>query len=568
MIKKLPKSLINALAAGEVVERPYSVVKELIENSFDANASEVKIDILKWWKKLIKVFDNWEWIKKEDLPLTIEEFATSKISSLEDLYNISTFGFRWEALATISEVSKFKIITKTLNDQIWWKLEKIQTNVNIQPVPVNFSHWTEVYVEDLFFNLPVRQKFLKSEQTEFKYIQNLVQNYAILNYDKWFLLTHNQKQIFHYKPQNDLIGRLKEVFPPEWEENYLFFEYFADKIKLYGVMGKSILKFNSPMIKIFANKRAIKDKIIQKAIMDAYSRWLEPGMYPFVILFLEVDPKLIDVNVHPRKEEVKFMDPWTIYNLVLNTLKEKLEQKEISTKASYVDFSKVLKNKKPTFTSQNSELNLKQVKQTQKLDLDFNSNFLDLTVEKNDEDIKIIGQIFDSYVLFTKWEDFYIMDQHAVAERIIFEKMRQEYNPEDISLLSVPLTFNFAFDAEKIEKIRKLWFDISEFWENKVIVYAVPKVIEKYKVDAVWLINSLLHSDIEDITINKVLEQVLATKSCKQAIKAWKKLSFEEMKQLIIDGQKYINGFFVCQHWRPSVVKLNKSDIDKFFDRK
>ena len=594
-IKKLPQNIVNILAAGEVVERPYSVVKELVENALDAQAQNINVEITNGWKSLIKVTDDGIWISKEDLPLTIEEFATSKISKIEDLYSLWSFWFRWEALSTISEVSKFKIITKTATDSIGWKLEKVAQNVKIQPTSVNFSHWTQVYVQDLFFNLPVRKKFLKSDTTEFKYIQELMQNYAIAYFDKWFSLSHNKKLIFDYPIATNLLERLKQIFPVSWAENYLHFEfiggyqddkwYYSDDdsrwyqddylvgntrgIKLYGIMGKSILKFNSSMIKIFVNKRPVKDKIIQKAIMQAYSRWIEPWMYPFVILFLDIDASLVDVNVHPRKEEVKFIDPGTIYNLVLNTIKNQLESdKWLENKANYVNISQTIKpNKKPiNFDIQT----LKQANDQRQspLELDFSTNFFENDQSGTIKDIHIIGQIFDSYILFTKGDELYIMDQHAVAERVIFEKMRQEYDPEQISLLSVPLTFEVKnLNKEILEKLNKLGFDISEFGKNKVILYAIPKVLEKYKVDISALVNNLLWSDPEDLWIEKMLEQVLATKSCKAAIKANHKLSFQEAKQLILDGEKYIDGFFVCQHGRPSIVKLNKEDIDKLFDR-
>ncbi len=567
LIKKLPKNLINVLAAGEVVERPYSVVKELVENSLDAQANEIVVDVSKWWRSLIVVKDNGQGISKEDLPLTIQEFATSKISKIDDLYNLYTFWFRWEALSSISSVSHFKIISKVSESDIGWKLEKLDNKIDISPVNVNISHWTQVYVENLFYNLPVRRKFLKSEQTEFKYIQDLLTNYSIKYFDKTFKLIHNWKEIFSYEKTDSLFSRLQQIFPKNWAENYLNFEFKNDQISLYGFMGKSILKFNSSMIKIFVNWRVIKDKIIQKAIMQAYSRWIEPGMYPFVILFLDIKPELVDVNVHPRKEEVKFSDPWNIYNIVFNVLKSKLESdKWIEEKASYVPLDKV--TSKNFLKSQNKTANNTFDKA---LDLNFSTNILDNTNKQvsNWLDINVIWQIFDSYILFTKGEDFYIIDQHAVAERIIFEKMRLEYNSEDIVLLSVPMTFEIKWDvSEKLNKLNQIWFDISKFGENKVILYSVPKVLEKYKIDIAGLVNSLLNSEIEDISINKVLEQVLATKSCKAAIKANHKLSFEEMKQLIQDGEKYINWFFVCQHGRPSVIKLKKEDIDKLFDRK
>jgi len=566
MIQKLPKNIINILAAGEVVERPYSVVKELVENSLDAGADEIIVDVTKWWTKLIKVQDNWQGISKEDLPLTIEEFATSKIKNIEDLYNLHSFWFRGEALSTISEVSKFRIRSKTKDSQIWYELEKIWTDVKITPVNLNFEYGTIIFVEDLFYNLPVRQKFLKSQQTEFKYIQDLMQNYAIKHFDKSFKLIHNQKVIFNYNKTDDFISRLKQIFPSSWAENYLPFEFSDGKVTLWWVLWKSILKFNSNMIKIFVNSRPVKDKIIQKAIMQAYSRWIQPGMYPFVILFMEIDPKLVDVNVHPRKEEVKFIDPWNIYNLVFNVIKENLEKdKWIESKAMKIS----LQNLKKGSFKKTSELILNQPKKEKTLELWFNQNIFSQTEKREFEDIKVIWQIFSSYILFEKWDELYIMDQHAVAERIIFEKMKKEYNPEKQFLLTVPIILNIKdVDEEKIKQISKLWFDISKFWPDKVIVYSVPEVLNKYDVDIFWLVNSLLFSQKEDISIDKMFENVIATKSCKAAIKANHKLSFVEMEQLIKDWQKYIEGFFVCQHGRPSVVKLSKDDIDKFFDRK
>jgi DNA mismatch repair protein MutL len=285
-------------------------------------------------------------------------------------------------------------------------------------------------------------------------------------------------------------------------------------------------------------------------------------------LFLDIKPDLVDVNVHPRKEEVKFIDPGSVYNLVLNLIKWKIEEEKwIETKTNYVDFSSY--KKAQNFKSGKIDWwKIKQISDS-KLELDFTQNIVNETsnLKEGNSDIKIIWQIFDSYILFSKWEDFYIMDQHAVAERIIFEKMRNEYDPGNISLLSVPLTFEIKEKIdERLKQIQKLGFDIDYFWQNKVIVYAVPAILEKYKVDISALINSLLYSN-DNIDISYMLEQILATKSCKAAIKANHKLSFEEMKQLIEDGMKYINGFFVCQHGRPSVVKLSKQDIDSFFDR-
>ncbi len=572
-IHKLPKNITNILSAWEVVERPYSVVKELVENSIDAQATQITIDTQKWWNKLINIFDNGTWIEKDDLPLTITEYSTSKISKLEDIYNIWSFGFRWEALSTIAEVSKFRIQSKTKQEPIWYELNKLWKDINIQPVPLNFEHGTNIIVEDLFYNVPVRAKFLKSEQTEFKYIQELITNFAIKNFDIEFKLLHNWKIIKHFTKANSLFERLQQIYPQSWEENLLTLDHKDEIYEIYGVIGKSILKFNSNKIKIFINNRPVKDRIIQKAVMQAYSRWLEPGLYPFVILFLNIKPDLVDVNIHPRKEEVKFLDPGSIYNLVLNTVKGTIEQEKwIEDKTNYVDFSKQkFWNYKQTKSNLNIE-DMKKVGETirqENLDLDYQTNFLFSENQIDNWEFTIIWQIFDSYILFQKQEDFYIMDQHAVAERIIFEKMKKEYDKDKQTLLSLPLTFEIIQKNDKIlEKLQELWFDISYFGEKKVILYSVPDVLSKYNIDISNLINNLIHSKEEDINIDKILEQTLATKSCKAAIKANHKLSNLEIKQLIEDGQKYIDWFFVCQHGRPSVVKISKHDIDWFFDRK
>ena len=570
-IQKLPKNIINILAAWEVVERPYSVVKELVENAIDAKSTEIVLEIEKWGNQLIKVIDNWIWIEKDDIKLTIQEYATSKINKIEDIYDIHSFWFRWEALSTISEVSNFTLQSKTKSENIWYEITKMAWQVEINPISLNFDHWTVVIVKDLFYNVPVRKKFLKSSQTEFKYIEDIFLKFAIKYFDISLKLIHNKKIIKDLPKQNSLLDRIKQIYPSSWEKNFIFIEHKDETCSVYWVIWKSILKFNSNMIKIFVNNRSIKSNIIQKAIMQAYNRWLEPWLYPFAILFIDIKPELVDVNVHPRKEEVKFIDPWSIYNLVYKLVKENIESKEwLKKQSSYIDFQKTA-NK--TFQNRLSIQDIKKVwevlnkedKKENNLELNFTQSLYSSWEQRQIEDIKIIWQIFDSYILFQKEEDFYIMDQHAVAERIIFEKMRKEFDASKQSLLSVPLSFDIKEDID-LEKFQKLGFDISYFWKNKLIVYSVPQILEKYNIDLSNLLNNLIYS--KDIDLDKVLEQVFATKSCKAAIKANHKLSFVEMEQLIKDALKYIDWFFVCQHGRPSIVQLSKDDIDKFFDRK
>lgn len=578
MIHKLPQHLINKLKAWEIVERPASVVKELIENSLDAEWKNINIEILDWWKKLIKVEDDGIWISKEDLPLTIERYATSKINSEEDLERILTYWFRWEALAAISEVSKFKIQSKIEEGYIWYELVKVGKTVSIKPFPFPKEHWTIVYVEDIFYNVPVRRKYLKSKQTEEKYIRQTIINFALSNYNIWFKFISDKKVIFNFSSVDSLFDRIKQIYGEDIVKNLKPVENYIGEdwqLKVYWFVSDSSLTFSSSdnMI-IFVNKRPIQDKLLKKAVMQAYYRQIAPNEYPFVLLFLEINPNLVDVNVHPRKLEVKFKDPGSVFNFVYNSLISVFEENKINIWV-IKNFDKEIKN--------NFKINNLKNQGKVWLNLDFSKKVVNQTEiaweEKNQDkqvsiswfNLKIIWQLWNTYILLEDNENLYIVDQHALAERIIFEKLRDEVlrkwlNPK---ILFTPVSIeisNLVNDLdEKIKKLNKWGFDVWLLWENKLVLYAVPEVLEKYKIDLKKLIFKLL--TLERIDLNIILDEIWATKACKAAIKAWDKLSYLEMKKLIEDWFEYIKWQFVCQHGRPSFVKIDKENIEKLFDR-
>ena len=586
MIKKLPKNVINVISAGEVVERPASIVKELIENSIDAGANKIVINIEQGWNKLIKVQDNGNGISKEDIELSIERYATSKINTMEDIDHIKSFGFRGEALAAISEVSKFTLQSKTFDAPIWEQLKKIENIVNIEEISLSFEHWTNIIIEDIFFNIAVRKKYLKTQQTEYKYIYNTIVDFALDKHDIEFHLTHNNKTILQLPSTDSLWDRILQIYPSNWGDNLIALDFEDSENSIYGVISKPILKFNAPMINIFVNSRPIEDRIIKKAIMQAYSRWIQPGSYPFVILFLDMPYDKVDINVHPRKKEVKFIDPGSIFQMIYNTVKRHIENPDnIDNKISstHTNFGK--KNyRKTEVTSASNILNFgKKIQEERKNSVqDYDGEFevenrlgnsLDSnqTTTSEDPNFLLIGQIFNSYILAQKEDKFIIIDQHAVAERIIFEEMRKDLaNNNKNTILLTPITKeikNITELEEKLQKLQKIWFDISIFGENKVIVYAIPKIFETYQVNIEFLLDEMIYSKLKDLSIEKILEQIFATKACKIAIKANHKLSIPEMEQLLKDGIEKIDGFFVCQHGRPSVVSLEKNEIDKMFDR-
>ena len=604
-IHKLPDYVINRLKAWEIVERPSSILKELVENSLDAWAQHIEITVNDWWKSFLSVQDDGTWIELSDMDLLLERYATSKIETDEDIYNISSYWFRGEALASISEVSKITILTKTQYAQIWTKLQKKWLDIITNHVAVWFDHWTIVEVEDLFFNVPARQKFLKSAQTEYFYCYSYFVNIALRHVDKSLTLKRNNRIIFDLKP-TDLIWRIADLFKQDRRKNLKEFDTKTDLVHLYGVISDPSLRFwSAENIRIYVNWRPIQDKIIKKALMDAYSRQITPWEYPFAILKLDVDPKIVDVNVHPSKLQVKFADSQIIFQLVYNTIIETLWQNKISHQTQHYTFnipnqnfyynqnnwvwkenSKLLDQIASDFwetqlsntpTSEQIKLFDEAIKTTNITNNSTQSLFWLNSLNEwttwnkffNEEiwEYKIIWQLRNSYIVIESNDALYYIDQHALAERIAFETMRKEQNLNPEVLLQ-PLKYeitNIPNLPEKIEELNQLWFDISMLWENIIIIYAIPNIFVTNPVDLMTLFNHVLY--LEKITFDHLIDWVYATKACKTSIKAWNKLSIPQMEELVKNWFEKIPWMFVCQHWRPFFVRIEKKEIDWFFDR-
>ena len=597
-IHKLPDYVINRLKAWEIVERPSSILKELVENSIDAWAQHIEIIVNDWWKSFLSVQDDWTWIELSDMDLVLERYATSKIQTDEDLYNISSYWFRWEALASISEVSKITIVTKTQYSQIWTKLQKKWWDITTKHTAVWFEHWTIVEVEDLFFNVPARQKFLKSAQTEYFYCYSYFVNIALRHIDKFLTLKRNNRIIFDLKP-TDLIGRITDLYKQDWRKNLKEFDTKTDYVHFYGVVSDPSLRFwSADNIKIYVNWRPVQDKIIKKALMDAYSRQITPWEYPFAILMLDIDPKIVDVNVHPSKLQVKFADSQAIFQLVYNTISETLWQNKISHQSQHYSFgnsynwikkeNSELLNQIASDFWENQQSNSPTSEQVKLFDEAIkNTNITNNSTQSlfwlnslsndwaepnrffNEEigEYKIIWQLWNSYIVIESQDALYYIDQHALAERIAFETMKKEQNLNPEQLLQ-PLRYeitNVPNLPEKIEELNNLWFDIAMLWENVVVIYAIPQIFVSNPVDLMALFNHVLYLD--KITFDHLMDWVYATKACKTSIKAWNKLSIPQMEELIKNWFEKIPWMFVCQHGRPFFVRIEKKEIDWFFDR-
>lgn len=588
-IAKLADYVINRLKAWEVVNRPSNVLKELVENSIDAWATSLEINIVDWGKNLISVQDNWEWIQLSDMDLLLERYATSKLKTDEDLLSLSSYWFRWEALASIAEVSKITVLSKTAYSEIGTKLTKRWTEkiVNHQPVP--FKNGTVITVEDLFYNVPARLKFLKSTQTEFYYCYNYFVDVALWHHDKDFIFKKNDKVVFDLKATDDLIDRINEIFKKDWKNNLKTLDYSDDDLTITWVVSDPTIRFwSSENIKIYVNSRPIQDKIIYKAIMDAYNRQISPWEFPFVVLKLDIKPELIDVNVHPSKMQVKFVDSQKIYQLVYSSVYKCLSDNKItsvvhdfiwsensgSTQNYYNktpwqnvflgsrDFNK--KSEDNIFWFQEQKIKGSPLSNNQTFD------FYDDSKTYSNPDIwdyQIVWQLWNTYIVLQSNDALHYIDQHALAERIAFENMKKATSLKK-ELLLQPVKFSVTDIPdlqEKITQLNELWFDCSLLSENVMVVYAVPNIFITYPVDLETLFNYVLY--LEDINFNHVLDGVFATKACKTSIKAWHKLSYEQMANLIKEWFDSIEGMFVCQHWRPFFVKIEKGSVDKMFDR-
>ena len=604
-IHKLPDFVINRLKAWEVIQRPASLLKELVENSLDAGATELIITINDGGKSFLSLQDNGCGIELSDMDLLLERYATSKIDSEQDLFSLKSYGFRGEALASIAEVSKISVLTKTKYAEIWTKLVRRGNENVIKHLGVPFEHGTLITVEDLFYNVPARLKFLKSAQTEFYYCYNYFVDIALYHYDKAFILKKNDKLVFDLKPARDLQSRILDIFKKDWWEKLIPLTQKFEKLEISGVISDASLRFGSgENIKIYVNERPIQDKIIRKALMDAYVRQITPGEYPLAILMFKIDPSEVDVNVHPAKLQVKFADSQMIYQVVYQTISELLGKHKIwfvgseffqwkgTASSSSFAQSSAFPSQKPDF----SAFLAAEGKEGQKSDFlspwiggrkaenealfglwgSQISQFGSLDAEHNQEqfyfhkdigEYQILGQLWNMYIALQADTALYLIDQHALAERIAFEKMKtsQDLTPE--SLLQ-PLKFEVTqiiHLEQKIEELNQLGFEISLLSENVIVIYAIPKVFVQYPVDMWVLLNYVLY--LEEITFDHLLDGVYATKACKASIKAGHKLSYLQMQQLVQDGFEFIPGMFVCQHGRPFFVKMDKKHIDGLFDR-
>ncbi|MFT4304174.1 MAG: DNA mismatch repair endonuclease MutL [Candidatus Woesearchaeota archaeon] len=570
-IRLLDKSLIEKIAAGEVVENPSSVIKELIENSIDSNAKIIEIEVREGGKSYIKVKDNGDGMNENDAKLSIQRHATSKITSEDDLFNIATLGFRGEALASISAVSKFSLVTKKQEDVsgIFLSIE----DHNIISKEIGTDKGTIVTVKDLFYNVPARKKFLGNMQTELNMISDVITKYALAYYNISFKLISDGKIMINTNATNEWKNTIQSLYGNA--DDFLEINKVSDLIEIKGYLGKpSIARNNKTRQTLFINGRYVKNKEISEAIKKGYHSMLFLDNQPVYILKLKVKEKTIDVNVHPKKEIVKIDNIELICQEITNIISEFFKNTNLTLDA---DLSTGNAKAMHTYNLSNDKQSTLSVPDNQG-DKFSKSNFTNIESPSEYKieaqhigPIKIIGQIAKTYIIAESARGILIVDQHAAEERVNYENLMKQLNESAIKkqTLLKPIIIELSplehgLVTQWIISLNKCGFEIEEYGDSSIIIRTMPFIFERPSKTLIFdLIEDLKHDSSK---IQKEIEDRIIRFSCRMSIKAGDELSNKEMENLLIELDK-CELPFTCPHGRPTIIQFSIADLEKKFKR-
>jgi len=587
-LHKLPQSVVNQIAAGEVVERPASVVKELVDNAIDAQADKIEIKVKNGGIDMIEVSDNGFGIPRDELPFIFDAHTTSKIEKIEDLNSLVSMGFRGEALSAITSVARVNVASKYTEEEIANEIdfnEKGKSSVR----KTAKEKGTTVRVENLFYNIPARKKHLKTPQTEYRKIFELMNNYYLIYPNIHFVLEKDGKIVLDLPAINNskkgdiTEERVGEVMN-EKASNFLQVFYEGGGVKISGyVAHPSNHKNVGSKSYMFVNNRPIWDKGIYRAVHEGFSRYIPHGQKIDFVIKIDMDPQFVDVNVHPRKEEVRFENPYRIYSTIEDAVRHTLE-KELS----FRDFSSLRERFNKASTTLPKREGVREEKgrvydsrniytsgrsASVKDSLLFSKEILSSQVEKEETDVRDIFQIFNKYIVieFTD-ERLWVIDQHAAAERINFEKLSKGKNGLDLQNYLVPVEI-------VLKKEEAIFLDeVKDFFENIGIIYeveddklklkTVPTALSKSNLEEMFNEIFSRQDNIDDLKKNleKRRDDLLATVSCHASIRSGQKLTREEMLNLFRELSACENPYS-CPHGRPAIWKLTLSQIDTNFER-
>ncbi len=693
----LDDNTINKIAAGEVVERPASVVKELMENSIDANATMINVEIKNGGISYIRITDNGKGIASDDMEIAFERHATSKIRQAEDLETVTSMGFRGEALASIAAISRVELTSKTATQEIGYKIE-VEGGKILNKEEAGCPKGTTITIQNLFFNTPVRYKFLKKDFTEAGYIEDVVTRIALVHPEVAIKLVNTGKTVIQTPGNGDSKAVIYSIYGKDIAENILDVNYEYEDIKITGVIGKpSIARSNRSNQLFFVNKRYVKDKTLTSGAEQGYKGLITIGKYGFLVLNLEMDPKKVDVNVHPAKLEVRFEEESKVFKAVYHAIKDTLLKEDFmankqttyeETKINHIDdtiavntipveqlkYSTIPKQEEQPKYSQNNKItgnfmnnpkieqevkitnekkleedkgNLiaqiyssrfgveekeelyevktktekiedstpttKQEKETMSESFDemylrtFGAMPSDLRKAAEEEkkkeekitlkpddlksaqnisifqdqekqqipDYKFIGIAFSTYIILELGKELYILDQHAAHERILYEKVKQNYysdTQKDCQLMLLPDIIQLSHKEmdiakENMEMFEKAGFMVEEFGENTIKLSGVPNICLELDTKELFLETLDEINTVARTAKQEKEEKFIATVACKAAVKANMALTKEEVDQLMQQLLVLPNPF-TCPHGRPTAIKMSKTDIEKKFERR
>ena len=568
---------INKIAAGEVIERPANVVKELVENSIDAGSNKIVIEIKNGGKTFIKVTDNGKGILLDDIDISFERHATSKIRKIEDLETTYSMGFRGEALASIVAISKLTMISKTKDENTGIKVIAKAGDI-LEKEEVATQTGTSIIVEDLFFNTPVRYKFLKQDSTEFRYIKELIQKIAMANLNISFKLLNDGKTVFSSNGSGDIKDIVYILYGRECKDNIINVDYKECGIKVTGVIGNTFMaRDNRKGQIIFLNKRNIKNAMITSSIDQAFKGGIGIGKHGFFILNLEMPADFYDINVHPTKMEVRFKEEDKIYKVVYHAVKNSMLNKDFlgnneieAKKESYIEnefeFLTNLFSNDENKESDKSKL-LNNNNESKEITEENKKQELIKRETKRKIDYKYIGIIFRTYIIIEIKNELFLIDQHAAHERVLYEQIKENYKnnlKNNSQMMLLPEVINLShkeikFVQENIELLKNTGFDIDVFGENSIKINGIPDI--EYKVNSRNIFLDILDEMLtnERGQIKDVEERFIATVACKAAVKANMDLRKEEVDKLI-ESLLSLKNPYTCPHGRPTTIKLCSAD--------
>lgn len=583
-IHVLPDEIASQIAAGEVVERPASVVKELMENAIDAGAHQIHIHIDQAGQRLIEMSDDGVGISPQELELAVARHATSKLNRAEDLFHIRTLGFRGEALASIASVSHFILTSRTMENAQGGRVT-IDGGKIVSIEQVGIPTGTVIQVEDLFYNTPARLKFLKREQTERQQIDALVTRYALAYPERTFQLIQDGKTVLHTSGNGDRREVLSQLYGVELGKQLLEVDFFDEGVKITGFISPiSQTRSNRKEITFFVNGRWVQDNTLATALLRAYQTFLMVGRYPIAILFLQLEPEEVDVNVHPAKAEVRFRNPDQIFSSLQRAVRRALlafsPVPQISVNTWRLDPStqKPLDWNHSSFAAQD-DINVGDIRVTApETDATGATNLSSEAVQNPVLPtgaiplLRWVGQIGATYLVAEGPDGLYLIDQHAAHERVLFEKFMQQKAVMVTQDLLEPLVFQLPPAAERLmlealPVLQKIGFYVEEFGTHAFRIRGIPEIFSGR--DPVAAVRVVVEDFEEDETpLAGEMESRLAARICKRmAVKGGQILSTEEQKQLIQDLESCVSPR-TCPHGRPTMIHLSVDLLERQFGRR